>query len=656
MLPPLVFLEVISIQKRGQGAFEYILLLAGVLAVVILAVVILRGGVLAGANNQIAGSLNTYYGAIDACTVLSRFTIHPEGTNATLILCRVFPPASIVVYIYSTPIIFNGSEDSEPNMTFSTDEVGSTRVFMDIVAKNGSALNMSQRHTVSVYVDGQRLLENLAGNEGATTGGPIPTPNEPPEVQLNSPANGLRTIAGTFAFTYTPTDDHGYSSASLYINGSWAAVATNATPITNSSQNSISALVTAGSYEWNVQVCDKGGECRFATSNRTLTLYDHWARFMHDNGNTGYYLGNGPTTLSGNAYLANLSDTLAAELPGNPPIVIAEGIYYATNVSQNKIYAYNETNGNPLFSITLASIRSAPVIADGRLYVANYELAGNVSMYNATTGVSLFNQSIPGRAGGSPAVADGKVFVTFTNYTNSSGGMVTLNASTLALNDSLDLANIAAESAPAVVDGMAYFEVTNTNEGNGYLGCMYENLTLKSAAVLGAGRVGQSAPVVAYGRAYAVNGIRLSIINASTCQGIALFLGGTANFTPAVALGRIYTSYSGDNSQNVYNATSNNPTGEFLFTYGSGNQVYSPAVSANGVVYWAIVNHTFPTPSIVAVNATAAQLLSSLVLQGPMKKNTLYLAGGTQGVSAGPVTVANGKIYVPCYIPPSPAP
>jgi hypothetical protein len=67
---------------RGQGAFEYILLLAGVLLVVVLAIVILRGGVLATANNQIAGSLNAFMGVSDACQALSTLVIHPTGANA----------------------------------------------------------------------------------------------------------------------------------------------------------------------------------------------------------------------------------------------------------------------------------------------------------------------------------------------------------------------------------------------------------------------------------------------------------------------------------------------------------------------------------------------------------------------------------------------
>lgn len=38
---------------KGQGMFEYILLLAGILLIVVLAVVVLRGGIFQGANKDI---------------------------------------------------------------------------------------------------------------------------------------------------------------------------------------------------------------------------------------------------------------------------------------------------------------------------------------------------------------------------------------------------------------------------------------------------------------------------------------------------------------------------------------------------------------------------------------------------------------------------
>jgi uncharacterized protein (UPF0333 family) len=46
--------------EKAQGAFEYILLLAGILLIVILVVVILRTSVLGQANSQIRSNVNAY--------------------------------------------------------------------------------------------------------------------------------------------------------------------------------------------------------------------------------------------------------------------------------------------------------------------------------------------------------------------------------------------------------------------------------------------------------------------------------------------------------------------------------------------------------------------------------------------------------------------
>ncbi|MBI5636152.1 class III signal peptide-containing protein [Candidatus Micrarchaeota archaeon] len=50
---------------RGQGAFEYVLLIAGVLLIVILVVLILRGNVLGSAKTQIDYGIGNYTNVVD---------------------------------------------------------------------------------------------------------------------------------------------------------------------------------------------------------------------------------------------------------------------------------------------------------------------------------------------------------------------------------------------------------------------------------------------------------------------------------------------------------------------------------------------------------------------------------------------------------------
>ena len=60
-------------RRRGQGAFEYILLLAGVLLIVVLAIIILKNSVLGNANTQIQNNTQAY--SAQTCTT--------QYTNAT---------------------------------------------------------------------------------------------------------------------------------------------------------------------------------------------------------------------------------------------------------------------------------------------------------------------------------------------------------------------------------------------------------------------------------------------------------------------------------------------------------------------------------------------------------------------------------------------
>jgi len=159
---------------KGQGAFEYILLLAGVLLVVILAIVILRGGILNQANAQIAGSLNTYSGAVDACSALSSFVVHPTGVNATITLCRAVDPNATVITIYSVPFVFDGSVDQPYNLTYSVGDFNTGVFFLDILDRTGEALNLSEGHRVDVVVGGVPMLSGFSGSVGETSRGATP--------------------------------------------------------------------------------------------------------------------------------------------------------------------------------------------------------------------------------------------------------------------------------------------------------------------------------------------------------------------------------------------------------------------------------------------------------------------------------------------------
>jgi len=161
--------------KHGQGAFEYILLLAGILLVVIVSIVILRGGVLSTANNQIACSLETWFAVTSACAEFSNFTVDPSGDNATLNYCARLSLEDIKVYIYvgatcprQSVIIFDGSVDGA-YMHLSPNGM---RLVLDIRGKTGSGLTPGQDYFIDLYNQGAKLLQNFQGSAS----GSVPTP------------------------------------------------------------------------------------------------------------------------------------------------------------------------------------------------------------------------------------------------------------------------------------------------------------------------------------------------------------------------------------------------------------------------------------------------------------------------------------------------
>lgn len=170
-----------SRRTRGQGTFEYVLLLGGVVMFVIVGVLILQGGIVGSANSQIAGSVGTLTQITSACQAISTLIIDANGSNATLTLCQAVDPNSTIVYLYSNPIVFNGSTDQPANMSFSVVD-GFSSVFLNVLGKNGTALNMNQTHCADVTVNGTYLVRNLCGTIGTTVAAPTPVPTPTPAI------------------------------------------------------------------------------------------------------------------------------------------------------------------------------------------------------------------------------------------------------------------------------------------------------------------------------------------------------------------------------------------------------------------------------------------------------------------------------------------
>ncbi|MBI2446183.1 right-handed parallel beta-helix repeat-containing protein, partial [Candidatus Micrarchaeota archaeon] len=117
---------------------------------------------------------------------------------------------------------------------------------------NSSLFNVTQSGTVTVQV------------------------NVPPVVVLSSPLDGLFNRSRTIIFRYVPTDadDVTFLNCSVWTNETaWSIKASNASSITNGSNNSISVTFSAdGFYRWNVGCFDRSAEGAFSTANFTIRI------------------------------------------------------------------------------------------------------------------------------------------------------------------------------------------------------------------------------------------------------------------------------------------------------------------------------------------------------------------------------------------------
>jgi len=347
---------------RGQTSFEYLLLIAGVLSVVIIAFAIVRGPLFGASENQVAAGAGTLFNTLgrfgdnaDCALLSSPMVLTDQGGNSTIsVTYQKLAPAGGTITINcgngasvnatGCPDATSGTGSCSANCTYATgtrtyavsarigelacDSTAVTvgedvtppaldgvpavllgdsysTIYFNVTEPANATIRYGtvsgvytgnlaisaflQQHpadanhnvtgltpgTLYYYViylcDPSRNCNTTSERSFTTT-----TPNPPPTVELNSPPTASTHRNGTISFQYTPVDDGGFASATLWGNfsGSWAAVAVNATPISNNSVNTISFTVSGVSnYTWNVRVCDNSSVCSFAPFNFTLETF-----------------------------------------------------------------------------------------------------------------------------------------------------------------------------------------------------------------------------------------------------------------------------------------------------------------------------------------------------------------------------------------------
>jgi hypothetical protein len=159
-------------------------------------------------------------------------------------------------------------DDTSPNM--------SCTLYIDGVSK---ATNTSLNKTPTIaYLkllpDGVRswnvACADLVGNTNTSETRQI-TVNQTPQVTQGTPGINAVTNNGTVMFTYTPSDNDGFSNCSILING--AINTTNQTPVRNGVLNNITISLGTAKYNWSVLCVDNGTVLlQNLTSNRSLTV------------------------------------------------------------------------------------------------------------------------------------------------------------------------------------------------------------------------------------------------------------------------------------------------------------------------------------------------------------------------------------------------
>lgn len=358
--------------KRGQGAIEYLLLLGGIILVVIVAVGIIRLGITAPANQQVAGSLSVLQNVTNASSALEAEMATPTPT------VDITPPNS-----NSPPdasYALGSSGNTIPWVLTDENATGYYRVL-----KNGTAAvdwttwanntNLAAPVNASALGQWNYTIEfnDSNGNFGAPDTVLVDIVDLAPP-QSNSPADGYYDLgsAGN-TIPWVLTDDVGPGSYSVLRNGTtvagWTAWA-------NSTNLAVPVNTTAsGAWNYTIYYNDSSGNLGIPD---TVTVF---------------VLANVTITTCGQSYSA----------PG----------YY--NLSSNLSCSPNGVNFTPGASGSRFNCRGFTLIG------SNY--AGYGIFLDGVSNFTIYNCSATRYEKGVYSAASDNITVIYSGYYNNSYGM-----------------------------------------------------------------------------------------------------------------------------------------------------------------------------------------------------------------------------------------
>jgi len=278
---------------------------------------------------------------------------------------------------------------------------------------------------------------------------------------------------------------------------------------------------------------------------------------------------------------------------------------------QSMLWKYTPSNG----------VYAPPTVVNGIVYL-NSEIHGQVSALNATTGTNIwtYNNYIINVIHGSPAVADGRIYV-LTQVS-----FWVLNATDSTELWSLPLGGL---STPVVVDGIVYFSSQHSYDG-AQGSCVFAFNAIDGTKLWhyaipgGSGGISSSSAVVGGVVYVGADNNNVYALDAKSGRVLWQFAtGDPVGSSPAVVDGIVYVG-SSDHCIYALNAT----TGKKVWNYQTGGGVSSSPAVVDGVVYVGSEDHT-----VYAIDTADGKKLWSYTT-GDIVVSSPAVAGGVVYVSS----------------------
>jgi len=346
------------------------------------------------------------------------------------------------------------------------------------------------------------------------------------------------------------------------------------------------------------------------TINPLATLFVNWPQFRFDPQHTGcnpYESILSTATVGG--LVLDWTYPAGSSVYGDP--VVANGVVYFTSISPDRtLYAVNAVTGSLVWKYVAGPDGiSAPVVVGGVVYVGSVD--NHVFAFKATTGELLWQYATAGVVESAPAIADGVLYVG-----DGHGYLYALNANTGTLLWSYRVPENEIVASPAIANGVVYFGASQPIfPQTGTLFAL--DVTTHQVAwqytwpyAIGA------TPVVANSKVF-FNSTAFNAVTGAMLWDAPVYFASI----PAITNGVVYVG-SDDNDVYALNAS----TGSVLWSYRTGDFVYSAPAVANGVVYVESDDGNF-----YALNAATGVPLWQYTVSN-------YAASGP--------AVANGLVYI----------